>query len=132
MYLPKFATFAATAALFSAGLMAAPPEILSVRQTLPREMYEQMRLQMAPETAAERTIPVKRYEKLELRVDLRATFDNPFDPDQVDLWAEFTGPSGKVWKIWGFYNPSSSMALWMVRFTPDEEGPWSALVRVRD
>jgi len=73
-----------------------------------------------------------RYEKLELRIELRATYQNPYDPDQLDLWAEFTAPSGKVWKIWGFYNPSSWSALWMVRFTPVETGTWHYVVKVKD
>ena len=34
------------------------------------------------------------YEKVELRLDLDASFTNPFDPDQIDLCAEFTAPSG--------------------------------------
>ncbi len=118
--------------LLACALSAAPPEIVAVRQTLPPEIYEQMRMQMLPETAADRTTPVKRYEKLELRVDLRATFQNPYDPDEVDLWAEFTAPSGKVWKIWGFYNPSTWASLWMVRFSPDEAGTWRCIVKVRD
>lgn len=116
-----------------AGLLtAAPPEILSVRQSLPREVYERMRMQLLPEAASDRTMPVPRYEKLELRVDLRATFQNPYDPDEVDLWAEFTAPSGKAWRIWGFYNPSSWSALWMIRFTPDETGRWRCIVKIRD
>lgn len=113
-------------------LQGAPPEILSVRQTLPKELYERIRTQMLPETALDRRAPVGRYEKLELRIDLRATFQNPYDPEEVDLQAEFTSPSGKVWKIWGFYNPSSWSSLWMVRFTPDEIGTWRSVVRVRD
>lgn len=113
-------------------LLAAPPEILHVRQTLPPEIYEQMRMQMLPETAADQTVPVKRYEKLELRIDLKATFSNPNDPDDIDLWAEFTAPSGRQWKIWGFYNPSTWASLWMVRFTPDEVGTWRVVVKVRD
>jgi hypothetical protein len=72
------------------------------------------------------------YEKFEVRVDLTATFDNPFDPEQVDLWAEFTSPSGKTQRIWGFYNPSSWAHLWMVRFAPTETGKWSYVVKVRD
>jgi len=56
------------------------------------------------------------YEKYELRIDLEATYSNPFDPEQIDLWAEFTSPSGRTWKIWGFYHPSSWASLWMVRF----------------
>lgn len=111
---------------------AAPPQIVSVRQTLPDEIYEQFRMQMIPETALDQAVEVKRYEKLELRVDLRATYQNPYDPDEIDLWAEFTAPSGKVWKIWGFYNPSSWSSLWMVRFAPNEVGRWRAVVKVRD
>ncbi len=113
-------------------LCAAPPQILAVRQSLPPEIYQQMRLQLLPETAADRAMQIKRLEKLELRIDLKATFQNPYDPDEVDLWAEFTAPSGQQWRIWGFYNPSSWAALWMVRFTPDETGVWQCVVKVRD
>lgn len=119
-------------ALLSGSLFAAPPEIVAVRQTLPPEIYEQMRMQMLPEAAQDRPVPVKRYEKLELRIDLRATFQNPYDPDDIDVWAEFTAPSGKVWRIWGFYNPSTWASLWMVRFAPDEVGVWRVAVKVRD
>lgn len=72
------------------------------------------------------------YEKFEVRIDLDATYSNPYDPQQVDLWAEFTAPSGKTWKIWGFYNPSHWTYLWMVRFTPTEKGIWRYIVKVRD
>jgi hypothetical protein len=118
--------------LLTAAAPAAPPEIIAVRQTLTPEIYQQIRAQMLPETGADRGVEVKRYEKLELRVELRATFDNPYDPDQVDLWAEFTAPSGKLWKIWGFYNPTSWASLWMVRFAPNETGVWRVTVKVRD
>jgi len=72
------------------------------------------------------------YEKFELRIDLEATYTNPYDPEQIDLRAEFTSPSGKQWKIWGFYNPSDWSRLWMVRFTPTETGTWNYLVKVTD
>jgi hypothetical protein len=72
------------------------------------------------------------YEKFELRVDVTATFENPFDPEDVDLWAEFTSPSGETRPIWGFYNPSRWSHLWMVRFAPTEVGRWSYVVKVRD
>ena len=72
------------------------------------------------------------YEKFELRVDLRADYANPFDPEEIDVWAEFTAPSGKIWRIWGFYNPSSWDSLWMVRFSPTETGNWRYTVKVRD
>src|SRR4030042_1894514 len=76
--------------------------------------------------------PVGLYEKFELCIDLKATYANPFDPDEIDLWAEFTSPSGKVWKIWGFYNPSQGTGLWMVRFTPTEKGAWQYVGKVKD
>ena len=118
--------------LASAASLAAAPEILSVRQTLTPQMYERARTEMLPETFADRSVEVKRYEKLELRIDLRAIYQNPYDPDDIDLWAEFTAPSGKVWKIWGFYNPSNWSSLWMVRFAPDETGTWRVVAKVRD
>ena len=111
---------------------ATPPQILSVRQTQPPEAYLQVRAQISPESVTEKLSTVGRYEKLELRIDLRATYENAYDPDEVDLWAEFTAPSGKVWKIWGFYNPSSWSALWMLRFSPDETGVWRMVLNVRD
>ena len=58
--------------------MAKPPSILSVR-------------------AESRQVGL--YEKFELRIDLDATFTNPFDPEQIDLMAEFTAPSGKKYEI---------------------------------
>jgi len=72
------------------------------------------------------------YEKFELHVDLKASYTNPFDPDQIDLWAEFTSPSGKPWRVCGFYNPSSWSSLWMVRFAPTETGTWNYVVKVKD
>jgi hypothetical protein len=72
------------------------------------------------------------YEKFELHVDLEATYGNPFDPDEIDLWAEFTSPSGKTRRIWGFYNPTSWASLWMVRFAPTEIGAWRYVVHVTD
>ena len=72
------------------------------------------------------------YEKLELRIDMNATFTNPFDPEEIDLRAAFTSPSGKVWNIWGFYNPNAWNSLWMVRFTPDEAGEWRYVVTATD
>jgi hypothetical protein len=118
-----FLTAAAILAATAAAALAAPPAILSVRQAFPEGSQQ---------PAAERTAPVGRYEKLELRVDVKATFQNPYDPDDVDLWAEFTAPSGRARKIWGFYNPSNWSTLWMVRFAPTETGTWRYVLHVKD
>jgi hypothetical protein len=43
------------------------------------------------------------YARLELRVELGASFDNPFDPDDVRLDAVFTSPSGRQLLVPGFF-----------------------------
>ena len=60
---------------------AEPPSILSVR-------------------ANSREIGL--YEKFELRMDIKATYSNPFNSDEIDITAEFTSPSGRKQNIWGF------------------------------
>ena len=71
------------------------------------------------------------YEKLEISLELKCEFDNPFDPDDIDIQAVFTSPSGKKWNIAGFYNLSRS-TLWKIRFSPNETGKWNYSVRIRD
>lgn len=89
---------------------APPPEIVSIRQ---------------PQDS------VGLYEKFEISLNLKAAFYNPFDPDEIELSASFISPSGKGWKIPGFYDYNNGM-LWKVRFSPDEKGVWSYQVTVRD
>ncbi|MEA3226177.1 MAG: DUF5060 domain-containing protein, partial [Planctomycetota bacterium] len=91
--------------------IAKPPSILSVRSN---------------------SRQIGLYEKLELRIDLEATYANPFDPDQIDLTVEFTAPSGRKRVIYGFYNPSNWTSLWMARFSPTEKGTWRYVVKVTD
>jgi len=111
---------------------AAQPEILSIQQSLPGVQEERIRHGLMTEAERPANVPVGRYEKFELRVELQARYENPFDPDDIDLSADFTAPSGRTWHVWGFFNPSSSMVLWMIRFTPTETGTWRYVVRVRD
>jgi hypothetical protein len=86
----------------------------------------------SPPAPDDRARTVALYEKLEMYIDLEASFTNPYDPDQIDLWTDFTSPSGKAWRIGGFYNPSSATSLWMVRFAPTEVGNWRYVVKVKD
>lgn len=92
---------------------------------------------------------VPRCEKFELTVDLSASYDNPFDPDQVDLAAEFASPSGKKIGVSGFfYQPyrdrnkgddkksplldADGPPCWKVRFAPTEEGAYSYALTLRN
>jgi hypothetical protein len=43
------------------------------------------------------------YERVTLDLELAATFDNPFDPEDVRVDAEVTSPSGRRWTVPGFY-----------------------------
>ncbi|MEX2235872.1 MAG: DUF5060 domain-containing protein [Cyclobacteriaceae bacterium] len=87
-----------------------PPEIISIRQVQDS---------------------VGLYEKFEISLNLKGEFNNPFDPDEIDISATFISPSGKNWRVYGFYDYNSGM-LWKVRFSPNETGVWEYRVKVRD
>lgn len=87
-----------------------PPEIINIQQ---------------------RQDSVGLYEKFEVSLNLQAEFVNPFDPDEIDITATFTSPTGKNWKINGFYYYTSGM-LWKIRFSPNETGLWKYAISVRD
>ena len=89
---------------------SAAPEIINIRQ---------------------RPDSVGLYEKLEVSLSLKCQFINPFDPDDISIDAVFTSPSGKQWKIPGFYN-YTMRSFWKVRFSPNEAGKWSYSVTIRD
>lgn len=80
------------------------------------------------------TIP--QYEKIELAVNLRANYTNPYDFSQVALQGIFTSPTGVSSAADGFYMQEYNSSLnggcngWKVRFTPNAAGTWTYKVRV--
>lgn len=58
---------------------------------------------LAIRTVSPSAARVGRYEKLELTVDLSATYDSPFDPEQVEVGGVFTAPSGASTPVDGFW-----------------------------
>lgn len=66
-------------------------------------------------------------------------YDNPYDPDVIDVYAEFTAPDGKSLKVNGFYYEGYTFQQkddyevatasrdkgWRVRFTPNQAGKWT-------
>jgi hypothetical protein len=74
------------------------------------------------------TNTVGTYNLFELTAGLTAAYANPYDPDQIDLSATFTSPSGKLWTINGFYDG----AQWKIRFAAGETGTWNYVVKVKD
>ena len=86
------------------------------------------------------------FDTLELHPDLSATFDNPFDPEDISLSAVFVGPNGKRYSVNGFYDRSFQRRLegntekieptgephWTIRFTPDQPGSWKYQLFAKD
>jgi hypothetical protein len=84
--------------------------------------------------------------KFELALDLHATYDNPFDPEEVSAQALFSSPAGKTVPVDGFLyqgytrrlengaealEPAGS-PVWMIRFAPDAPGEWHYRVTAKD
>lgn len=89
---------------------------------------------------------IPRYGVEEIALDAGATFDNPFDPDDVALEATVVGPSGKATVVPGFFEESFTRTLqngkevltpnggpaWRLRICPTEEGAYKVTVRLTD
>jgi len=69
------------------------------------------------------------YEKFEVIVGLNAEYSNPYDPDEINVRALFTSPSGREWEIYGFFDNYQGVSQWKVRFAPNETGEWSYQVK---
>ncbi|MCD6359896.1 MAG: DUF5060 domain-containing protein [Armatimonadetes bacterium] len=92
-----------------------------------------------------RSVPV--YEKLEITFDPGAVYENPFDPDVVDVTGHFLTPGGGEMIVPGFFYQDYERRrtdegfeklipvgrpVWKVRFMPVEEGEHKLYVSVRD
>src|SRR2546423_903674 len=76
------------------------------------------------------------WRKTEFRVDVKGTYTTPFDAGQIAVDAEIHRPGGRVDRVPAFfyqeYAPDGEAAgdtEWRVRFTPQEAGTYSAVVR---
>src|SRR5579884_2739461 len=89
---------------------------------------------------------VPRYHKLDLTLDLRANYANPFDPEEIAVTAQFTSPQGKTVTVDGFLYQEyvrhlegrnetlepTARPVWKVRFAPDTVGVWKYRIAARD
>ncbi len=85
---------------------------------------------------------VEQYGKFEARVNLSATFTNPYDYEQVAVSAIFSGPGGQQKKVDGFYmidynlNKTNGSLMqvgsgeFRIRFAPHIPGQWTYTVSV--
>ena len=73
------------------------------------------------------------YEKFEAILLLQgAVYQNPYDPEEIDVRATFRSPTGKSWEIFGFYDNYNNRNQWKVRFSPNEIGIWNYLLQATD
>ncbi len=90
-------------------------------------------------------VPV--YEKLEVTFNPGRVYENPFDPEVVDVQGHFLSPDGEEMVVPGFYYQDYERSqtaegweklipvgepCWKVRFSPTQEGQWRFYVSVRD
>ena len=107
---------------------------------------EPARQTLAINSVTPNAVNLRQYERLELRVELGATYDNPFDPDDVQLDAVFAAPSGRQLLVPGFFTVEHRRKVaeraevmipqresgWRIRFTPQEIGRYGWQLRLRD
>lgn len=74
-------------------------------------------------------------------------YDNPYDPEVIDVFADFTAPDGRTFRVIGFYfegygfvkeknyelsSPKKNTEGWKIRFTPDMAGRWTFVIHAID
>jgi hypothetical protein len=114
-----------------------------------RRWKQSARLAVKP--AAILTAEPAQWKRVDIRVDLNATYETPFDQDQIAVDALVTAPSGKLLtvpafffqnferQVWGRANRTTEEVMaeggpgeWRVRFMPSEPGKYSVRIRARD
>ncbi len=99
---------------------------------------------------------IGKFGKYEIAFDLSRQYDDPFDPETINIEASFTAPSGREITVCAFYYldyPRAELmkrcergvsyeeppaagghagAHWRVRFAPQEEGPYRGYLVAKD
>ena len=86
------------------------------------------------------------YDKYEVSF-LLGTYDNPYDPEVIDVYADFISPNGRSVRSIGFYYEDYILTKkqnyevsqyrregdhWKIRFTPDTPGRWTFVIHAID
>ena len=114
--------------------------LLSALAVAPARSVAAGELRLAIEGGAEQ---VRRYERIEWTIPTNAAPSNPYDPCEIDLAVELTGPAGEKVTVPAFYfqpferlqRPRGSKpaewiypvgpGAWRARFAPTKTGAWS-------
>ena len=102
------------------------PSSVSIRTSTPGAIPQ-------PEVLSENADPVGTYEKFELLINLPdASYSNPYNPEEIDLFAWFYSPGGDSVKMIGFYDNYQGRDQWKIRFAASQAGSWEYRVYARD
>ncbi len=73
------------------------------------------------------------YEPTEFEIDLKATYDNPFDTDDISVQVEVQEPDGKVFRVPGYFDMDCDRALSGGKelITKKGKGKWKAKISFR-
>ena len=93
---------------------------------------------------------IGKYARIEFVIGVEAEYQNPFDPEEIDLTIAFKDPAGNTYslpvffmqdyerrsfqrggKSQGWYYPVGA-GRWKGRFAPTETGKWSATAQLKD
>ncbi|HYK88282.1 MAG TPA: glycosyl hydrolase, partial [Acidobacteriota bacterium] len=90
------------------------------------------------------------WKRLDVRIDLSATFETPFDAAQIQVDAHVATPSGRIMEVPAFFDQPFERQVWggghyseeamveagppewRVRFMPGQAGKYSVTIRARD
>ncbi len=75
------------------------------------------------------TTAPKKYQKLELVLELAAEYNNPYNREEIEINAIFTSPLGQSFNVAGFWD---AKADWLIRFSPSSVGQWAYAITVKD
>ena len=77
--------------------------------------------------------PVGKYEKFEITFSLdQAAFTNPYNPDEIDVTADFVSPDEDTITVFGFYDNYENRDTWKIRFAAPDTGIWSYNIHATD
>ncbi len=149
-------TFALVIALWVIGVVAVPQALWSAQEgtlspeaeTSPEPVASPVSVTPTPSPTLQPVATVALYELLELPVALNGSYENPYDPAEIDVMAVFRPPDGAAQRVPGFYSrPYRDVCLtdcrveklkpagagaWRVRFAPNQVGRWTYTVEARD
>lgn len=85
------------------------------------------------EIVSENANPVASYEKYELVINMTdASYSNPYNPEEIDLYAWFYAPDGDSVRMNGFYDDYMGQEQWKIRFAANQTGSWEYRVFATD